>query len=351
VRDFSYTVRLPEETTRVLVGPLAGMDPAPVAVTGCLVVDAAAHAAAGPALAALAANLIREPSDPLVVEGGEELKDLGAVAGILEALSARGLDRSSLLVAAGGGSVLDACGFAAATFLRGIAFAAVPTTLLAQVDAAIGGKSAVNLGGAKNQAGVVRQPLLVLVDPSFTESLPERAFRSGLGELAKCALLAGGPLHALVMRRAAALLARDRGALEEAILLALRYKAGVVVRDPLDRGDRALLNAGHTAGHAIEAEAIRRGLDLPHGDAVSIGLLVEAAADAGSDRDAIIAVLDALRLPKALPFPMSAETARTLIERDKKRRGALVTLPVVKAPGEVELRDVPVSRIVEALTG
>jgi 3-dehydroquinate synthetase len=349
VRDFSYTVRLPPETTQVFVGPLDEVPLSSLAETGCLLADASAHAARGPALSAFAARLIRRPAAPIVLHAGEALKDLAAVAPVWNELLARGLDRSSLLIAAGGGSLLDACGFVAATFLRGVAFAAVPTTLLAQVDAAIGGKCGVNAGQAKNQIGVIRQPRCVAVDLAFIAALPDRAFRSGLGELAKCALLSGGELHALAIGRSAAILARDPDALERAVLLALRYKADVVSRDPLDRGERALLNAGHTVGHAIEAEALKRGVELPHGDAVAIGLAVEALACDGADPACVRRVLEAWSLPSALPFRIDPGSALALLERDKKRRGDAVTLPVVQAPGAVVLRDVPIRRLVEAL--
>ena len=227
----------------------------------------------------------------------------------------------------------------------------MPTTLLAQLDAALGGKCALNVDGVKNQIGLVRQPRYVVVDLAFLDGLSEPAFRSGLGELAKSALLAGGELHALVLRRSAEIQARGRDALEHAVFLALRAKAGVVARDPLDRGERAILNAGHTAGHVIEAEGLRRGIEVPHGDAVAVGLAIEADVDPRSDREAVRGVLDALALPRAAPFKIGTVAALSLLLRDKKRRGSVVSIPVIEAPGTVVLRDVSLEQIAAAISG
>jgi 3-dehydroquinate synthetase len=351
VLDFSYAVRPPAETTRVLVGPLTELPLQAAAETGCLVADERAMAAWGDRLLAFASRAIRRPSEPVTLPGGEGVKDLETVARLWDALFARGLDRGSLLLAAGGGAVLDACGFAAAAFLRGIPFGSVPTTLLAQVDAAIGGKCGVNAGRVKNQIGAVRQPRFVAVDLAFAAGLPDADFRSGLGEIAKTALLAGGDLHDLIERAAGALRARDPATLEQAVVLALRFKAGVVERDPFDRGERASLNAGHTVGHAFEAEAARRGIALAHGDAVAIGLALEARAHDAADPACVLAMLRRLGLPEAPPFAMEADAARALVARDKKRRDGVVVLPVVEAPGRISLREVGVERIVRVITG
>jgi 3-dehydroquinate synthetase len=349
VHDFSLLVRAPEERTDVVVGPLAVMPREPLAQGGCLLLDATLPRAAAEALAAFAARALRSPAAPVLLAGGESLKDLMTAASIYDALFTRGLGRDALLVAAGGGALLDACAFVAATYLRGVPFAAVPTTLLAQVDAALGGKCGLNAGGAKNQVGVIRQPRFLFADPAFAAALPAEAFTSGLGELAKTALLEGAGLHALVTRRAGALLARDAAALEEAVVLALRFKAAVVERDPLDRGERAILNAGHTVGHALEAAALRRGVALPHGDAVAIGLVVEARAVPGADSAGVEAVVRGLGLPSDLPFRPDAAEARALIERDKKRRPGGVAIPVIEAPGKVALREVDPDVLVSAL--
>jgi 3-dehydroquinate synthetase len=351
VRDFSYSVQLPEEATRVFLGSLEEVPVERLAETGCLIADARLHAAAGPGLEAFVARVIARPSAPIVLEGGEALKEPAGAAALWRQLGSRGLDRRSLVVAAGGGSVLDAAGFAAATFLRGVTVMNLPTTLLAQLDAAIGGKSGLNVDGVKNQVGVIRQPRWVVADPAFLAKLPEAEFRSGLGELAKTALLGGGELHALVLDRAPAVLRREAAALEQAVFLALRAKAAVVVRDPLDLGERAILNAGHTAGHVIEAEALRRGQPVAHGDAVALGLVIESRVDARADREGIGRVLSRLGLPPPMPFRIASSDAAALIERDKKRRGGFVALPVIEAPGTVVLRDVPVPALAAAIAG
>jgi shikimate kinase/3-dehydroquinate synthase len=349
VRGFSFEVPLPSETTRIAIGPLAEANLGTVAATGCLVLDQALEAAHGVALRAFAARLIREPSAPVVLPGGESCKDPAGLPGLWRQLAARGLDRESALVVAGGGALLDACGFAAATFHRGIRVVNVPTTFVGQVDAGIGGKCALNLDGAKNQVGLVRQPSCVAVDPAFLLTLPDASFRSGLGELAKSALLAGGQLHALTASRAPAVLARDPAALESAIGLALAFKASVVAEDPLDRGRRRILNAGHSAGHVIEAEALRRGLALSHGECVAIGLAIEASAHPRAARDEVVRALGRFALPSRMPFAIESSAARDLLLRDKKRQGGVMSLPVILAPGRVVLEDVPAEALLAPL--
>jgi 3-dehydroquinate synthetase len=349
VPDFSYAVQLPQEVTRVFLGALGEAPFERLADTGCLVADSRLERSSWRELQAFVGRVVGRPAEPIVLEGGEALKEPEGAAALWRALAARGLDRRSLLVAAGGGSVLDAAAFAAATFLRGVPLLNVPTTLLAQLDAAIGGKCGINLDGVKNQVGVIRQPRWVVADPAFLQALPEKDYRSGLGELAKTALLSGGELHAIVLDRARAILGRDGPTLGHAVFLALRAKAEVVSRDPLDLGERAILNAGHTAGHVIEAEALRRGTPVAHGDAVALGLVIEARVDARAGRDAVREVLERLELPKPMPFRIAKDVAAALLDHDKKRRGGMVALPVIEAPGTVILRSVPVEALAAAI--
>ncbi|MFZ1062274.1 MAG: 3-dehydroquinate synthase family protein [Acidimicrobiales bacterium] len=196
------------------------------------------------------------------VPEGEDAKTLRTLEMVCEELASRNVSRADVVVGVGGGALTDLAGFAAATYLRGVRLVQVPTTLVGQVDAAIGGKTAVNLRAGKNLVGAFHQPVAVLCDYETLATLPERERRSGLGEVAKCWLLEG---HA----------ARDlsRTSLEELIFLSVKLKATIVGADEFESGARALLNYGHTLAHALEALTLQRDRDeLRHGEAVAIGL-------------------------------------------------------------------------------
>jgi 3-dehydroquinate synthase len=252
-------------------------------------------------------------------ERGKTLAQLERAAGLL--LKA-GATRRSLVVALGGGAVTDAAGFLAATYMRGVDWAAVPTTLLAMVDAAIGGKTAVNLPVAKNAVGAFHPPLAVLADPAALETLPGRELRSGFGEALKYACL-----RPELLPRAAEL-ARARRVDAAFVAACARVKVEVVERDPKERGERKLLNLGHTFGHGVEAAG---GFSkFTHGEAVAIGLAfafrlarrmgrVDAAAV-----DAVEGLLDAAGLPTRVDAPLARRAVR-LMGHDKKRtRGGLM---------------------------
>ena len=206
----------------------------------------------------------------LVLPRGEAAKSLAQLERALEFLARSELDRRSAVVAFGGGASGDLAGLAAALFKRGIDVVQVPTTLLAQVDASVGGKTAVNLSAGKNLAGCVHQPIAVLADTTTLATLPEEEWRSGLGEVVKTALVGGERELALVEHSRAALLARDAAATAQVVAACVRVKAGIVAADPLERGPRRALNLGHTFAHAIEhAAGFGR---IPHGVAVAVGL-------------------------------------------------------------------------------
>jgi shikimate kinase/3-dehydroquinate synthase len=241
---------------------------------------------------------------------GEEAKDARVVSRLWSELT---LDRGGTVVALGGGSVTDTAGFAAATYLRGIPWVAVPTTLVGQVDAAIGGKTAIDIPHGKNLVGSFHWPARVVIDEALLETLPERERRQGRAELVKTRLLAGADLD---VRGAAA------------------YKAALCLRDPEDRGVRQWLNLGHTFAHALEAAA---GFELAHGDAVALGLV---AALRLSGRDP--GILDELD-PR--PVAVDRDRAWTALLRDKKRTGEKINLvllgddgPVVQARPADEVR-------------
>jgi len=262
------------------------------------------------------------------VPAGEEAKTLDVVEQLWQEL---GLDRSGALVALGGGCTTDVAGFAAAAYLRGVGWVAVPTTLVGQVDAAIGGKTGIDLPTGKNLVGAFHWPARTIVDPALLETLPERERRNGLAEAVKTGLLAGEPLWELpdaeLVRRCAA------------------FKAAVCLRDPLDRGERAILNLGHTFAHALETAS---GYELSHGDAVALGLLA-ALRLSGLEGEAR-AVEELLR-PK--PVRADPERAWAALTRDKKAVGGTPLLVLLEAPGRpltgVELPEQDVRRALESL--
>ena len=216
--------------------------------------------------------------DAATIPAGEGAKSFRELEALLERLLDLGVDRSSVLVAFGGGVVGDVAGFAAALFMRGIDLVQVPTTLMSQVDSAVGGKNAINTRHGKNLVGTFHQPKLVLNDVSVLASLPRRELLSGYGEVVKCALIRGEAEFGWLEGNAPALLGLDTGPLIEAVRLGCETKARIVTADERDRGDRALVNLGHTFAHAVEAEAGYG--TLPHGEAVAAGLAAAATLSA-----------------------------------------------------------------------
>jgi len=260
-------------------------------------------------------------AEPILLPDGERFKNLQSVSRVYDALIRAGADRGSAIVAVGGGVVGDTAGFAAASFLRGIALAHVPTTLLAQVDSSIGGKVGVNHALGKNLIGAFHQPAVVLVDPLLLKTLPRREFRSGLYEVIKYGMIASRSLFDRLARETTAIFAHDPASLVPAIEESCRIKADVVSADERESGLRRILNYGHTVGHALEAVTKYR--RFRHGEAIAIGML--AAADlavargalAERERQALVDLIAALG-----PLPSVADLAipdmLDAIRRDKK---------------------------------
>jgi 3-dehydroquinate synthase len=213
-------------------------------------------------------------TEPILVPDGERHKQLPTVSRIYDALVRASAERQSTIVTLGGGVITDMAGFAAATYLRGVPVVHVPTTLLAQVDAAIGGKVGVNHPLGKNLIGAFHQPHAVLVDPSVLATLPRREFRAGLYEVVKYGMTSSAALFDRVARQKAAIFAREPGPLGAVIAESCRIKAEVVAADEREAGLRRILNFGHTAGHALEA--VTRYRRYRHGEAVAYGMLVAA---------------------------------------------------------------------------
>jgi 3-dehydroquinate synthetase len=275
------------------------------------------------------------------LEGGEELKQLGRIGELLRWLSETGAERGDPVVAFGGGTVGDAAGFVAAVYLRGVPFVQVPTTWLAQVDSALGGKVGVNLPGAKNAVGAFWPPVAVIADVAALRHLPRSAAKDGMVESLKAALIGDPALWTLIEERGEAALGEDEAARYAIVERAARVKLTIADRDPTETGERRQLNLGHTLGHALEVESSFR---LPHGEAVALGLRAVAnlAAMRGAERglaERIEALLDALAFPRHRTF--QAEAVRRALLTDKKRsRGRLRWLLPVEVGRVQEVDDV-----------
>jgi 3-dehydroquinate synthase len=299
-----------------------------------------------------------------LVTPGESSKTLAELERTLEFLARTGLDRGSCLLLLGGGVVGDLGGLAAALYMRGIDFVQLPTTLLAQVDSSVGGKTAVNLAAGKNLAGVFRQPALVLADTSTLATLDAEEFRSGLGEVLKTALVGGeAPLARLESARAE-LVARDPELLAEIVAECVRTKAAIVERDPTEKGERAKLNLGHTFAHAIERVAGYGA--VPHGIAVGTGLVLALRlaerlelARERSLGERVQALLAGFGMPDSLTSLRKryhtelapAELVRAM-RIDKKSHAGRPRFVVPRAPGELalglEIDDGVLSAVLEA---
>ncbi|WP_426959905.1 3-dehydroquinate synthase [Muricoccus radiodurans] len=294
------------------------------------------------------------------VPPGEGSKRMAMLEEVLERLLSAGVDRSTTVIALGGGVVGDLAGFAAAVALRGLPFVQVPTTLLAQVDSSVGGKTGVNLSAGKNLAGAFHQPRIVLADTDTLATLPPRELRAGWGEVAKHGLLQG-PLWEWCEANGPAAMAGDRDALRHAVLESCRLKAGVVVADEREEqkeGGRALLNLGHTFAHALEAECGYDGT-LLHGEAVAVGLGLAAALSARLGHCSqewpgrVMEHLAATGLParvKDLPRRFSAEALIGRMRKDKKVRDGAMRFVLLRNAGDVfTTADVPPDAVLSLL--
>jgi 3-dehydroquinate synthase len=277
--------------------------------------------------------------------GGEEEKCGRTLFRLMEFLAEKKLSRSDMLVALGGGVTGDLTGFAAAVYLRGVRFAQVPTTLLAMVDASVGGKTAVNLSAGKNLAGAFHQPSYVLIDPDALDTLPPEVLADGVSEAVKCGVISDKALFDML---ASGFNPADA---EEIIARCVSMKRDLVERDERDTGERQLLNFGHTVGHAIEKAS---GYAISHGRAVALGMLAEAR---GAERvgfaeedcsGPIRAALLANHLPVACPFP--AEKLLDTMLRDKKVRAGRIQLALPKRIGQCALYELDVDALGDFLS-
>jgi len=276
------------------------------------------------------------------VSSGEGSKTLATGGQLCEQLAEAGLDRSSVVFAVGGGMVGDLAGFVAAVYMRGIPFMQVPTTLLAQVDASVGGKVAVDLPRAKNLVGAFHQPQAVIIDTSALETLPERQLCSGLAEIIKHAAIADEALFGYLEENLERLEKRDPVCLKYVLARNCQIKAEVVAADPHEQGQRAVLNFGHTIGHALERAAPQ--WQLSHGEAVAVGMVAESevAVEKKLSEPDVVERLRWLVTQAGLQPDLTGidpQQAGTAMSADKKLRGGRLRLPVVPRIGEVTLTD------------
>jgi 3-dehydroquinate synthase len=278
-------------------------------------------------------------------DDAESEKNLQSVEGLAQSLVGAGADRHALVVAIGGGVVGDVGGFVAASYLRGISVVHVPTTLVAQVDSAIGGKTGVNLPEGKNLLGAFYAPRLVLADPELLATLPEREFRGGLAEAIKYGVIADATLFAFLEKQMDAILRRDAGALEHVIRRSIAIKAQVVSKDEKESGLREILNFGHTFGHALES--VTRYRRFQHGEAIAWGMMCAALLGhevAGTPADAVSRIVALVRQIGPLP-PWPDTKPKEIIEAmrsDKKTREGKLRFVLAKKLGHARtFNDVP----------
>jgi 3-dehydroquinate synthase len=303
------------------------------------------------------------PWDTIAIRDGDGEKTLEQAGELIDGLAALGAERDAVAVAVGGGVTGDLVGFVASVYMRGLRLVQVPTTLLAQVDASIGGKTGVNTGGAKNLIGSFHAPVLVLSDPAVLRGLPRREIANGMAEVVKTALLGSAAFFAWLERE----LAGGREAagaspalgriefLERCIAECAAIKAAIVERDPFEAGERRVLNLGHTVGHALETAG--RYADWTHGEAVAVGMMAALHVAVGRGR-ATPACLDATRrvlrgcgLSTSVPA-VDEGALRAALSLDKKRRAGRLHFVLPVAPGAVDIvDDVTEAELLAALQG
>jgi 3-dehydroquinate synthase len=286
------------------------------------------------------------------VEAGERSKNWRIAGELLEAFAYHGLGRNDLVVALGGGVIGDLAGFAAATYLRGVDFVQVPTTLLAQVDSSVGGKTGVDLAAGKNLVGAFQQPKLVVADTSALMTLPESEWTSGCAEVAKTAVLDGEEFLSTLEASAASLMARDEAVTVDTVQRCVRFKSAVVRSDEKDRGARECLNYGHTLGHAIETVAGYGA--FPHGLAVAEGMRFAARLSVEVAQGSVEFVQRQDRLLDSVGIPVMSQALAPgsllrAMHADKKARDGQVRFVLVDAPGVWQCDPVPDATVMEHL--
>lgn len=280
------------------------------------------------------------PYDVITIETGEKIKNLDTVRNIYGKLVELEADRSTFLIGIGGGVVCDITGFVASTYLRGIRFGFVSSTLLSQVDASVGGKNGVNFEGYKNMIGVFNQPQFVICDLNLLKTLPEKEFLCGLAEIVKHAAIKDIELFTYIEKHSEKILAFDTEVIEKLIYDSLLIKSGIVNRDEKEKGERRILNFGHTLGHAIE-----KTVGVSHGEAVSAGMVLASEI---SVKKGYLPAKDAKRIKKMLQrfnlptrLPIDSKTMLDALGKDKKRKGEHIHFVLLDAIGNSFVDRVP----------
>jgi 3-dehydroquinate synthase len=272
---------------------------------------------------------------------GEASKQWETARSIFDWMAGEGFDRRSALLAVGGGVVGDLTGFAASLYMRSIPYAQVPTTLLAQVDSSMGGKTAIDFGERKNLLGTFHQPRRVYTDPEILSTLPPEEMRNGMAEVIKSAIVRDPEFFDFLERRRDAVVARDGEVMETAVARCCRIKSGVVTEDERDTGTRQILNFGHTVGHAVE---VLSGYAVSHGAAVSMGIAAETALACrmgllpAAERDRILRLLGAYGLPSGLPRSYDRTRLVELMKGDKKTEDGRIVMALPTAVGAISIR-------------
>ena len=283
-----------------------------------------------------------EPYDHVLIGLGESSKTLKTLDAIYHRFIELGVDRSCFVLAIGGGIVTDVAGFAASTFMRGLDFGFISTSLLGQVDASVGGKNGVNVDGYKNMVGTFTQPKFVICDVDLLRTLSPREFRTGLAEIIKAAVIADAELFDMLEQTDFSTLQSDSERLSEMVYRAVKVKADIVERDERESGDRRLLNLGHTLAHAIEKSSTK----MNHGEAVAVGLalIAEVATSrdmlAVADKERIVALLE--RAGFMLDAPVEIRTLLKAVAKDKKAEGSDIHIVFPVGVGRCTVEKMPV---------
>jgi 3-dehydroquinate synthase len=280
------------------------------------------------------------PFQVIEIPTGENTKNFNTVKEIYEQLLRLEADRSSFIVGIGGGVVCDIVGFVASTYLRGLQFGLVPSTLLSQVDAGVGGKNGVNLGGYKNLVGTFNQPEFVICDTNLLETLPQRELLSGFAEILKHAVIGNADLFSYLEGNREKALNLDSEVIENLIYDSLVVKTSIVNGDEKEKGERRKLNFGHTFGHAIE-----KTMGISHGEAVSAGMVIASEISrkrvclSAKDTERIEALIEQLKLPARLR--VNRKSVLDALRKDKKRKGESLHFVLLKSIGNAVVEEIP----------
>lgn len=278
----------------------------------------------------------------IVIPAGEKHKNQATIDGIINQLIALQADRKSTLIGIGGGVITDMTGYAASIYMRGIAFGFVPTTLLAMVDASIGGKNGIDVGIYKNMVGIIRQPKFLLYDVSLLKTLPQADWSNGFAEIIKHACIKDAPMFKLLKENTLAKFQKNKELLAKLVERNAKLKTKVVQQDEFEQGDRKLLNYGHTLGHALENQ-----YELYHGQAVAIGMVYAGIISKQllkfKQTDAVIEVLAKYGLPTQMDFDKAQ--AIEVLKMDKKREKSTINYILLERIGKGVIKQLPLSEV------